>query len=176
VHIFIFILGLMAGCRQIEIKAAAAANRSAPRREKDPKKRVVITGMGCVSVFGTDVNVFYDKLLQGTSGVSLIDRFDASSFPTKFAAQIRNFSGEDYIDAKNMRRFDDYIKYCLVSGKKALENAGLGGEHLNMVRACWLSKSISAPLVVGMVQCWSSIWACTWYQHWSQGPYHSSMS
>ncbi|CAK9189375.1 unnamed protein product [Sphagnum troendelagicum] len=123
----------MAGCRQIEIKAAAAANRSAPRREKDPKKRVVITGMGCVSVFGTDVNVFYDKLLQGTSGVSLIDRFDASSFPTKFAAQIRNFSGEDYIDAKNIRRFDDYIKYCLVSGKKALEHAGLGGEHLNMV-------------------------------------------
>jgi 3-oxoacyl-(acyl-carrier-protein) synthase len=70
----------MAGCRRIEIKAAAAS-RSAPRREKDPKKRVVITGMGCVSVFGTDVNVFHDKLLQGTSGVSLIDRFDASSFP-----------------------------------------------------------------------------------------------
>ncbi len=164
----------MAGCRRIEIKAAAAS-RSAPRREKDPKKRVVITGMGCVSVFGTDVNVFYDKLLQGTSGVSLIDRFDASSFPTKFAAQIRNFSGEGYIDAKNMRRFDDYIKYCLVSGKKALEHAGLGGEHLNMVRACWLSKSISAPLG-GRYGPWSSIWACAWYQHWSQGPYQSGMS
>jgi 3-oxoacyl-[acyl-carrier-protein] synthase II len=105
----------------------------APKRETDPKKRVVITGMGLVSVFGNDVDVFYDKLLEGTSGISLIDRFDASKFPTKFAGQIRGFSGEGYIDGKNDRRLDDSLRYALVSGKRALENAGLGGDDLNKI-------------------------------------------
>ncbi|KAG6553804.1 hypothetical protein Mapa_004721 [Marchantia paleacea] len=112
---------------------AMAATVTAPKRETDPKKRVVITGMGVVSVFGNDVDVFYDKLLEGQSGISLIDRFDASSFPTKFGGQIRGFSSQGYIDGKNDRRLDDCLRYCLVSGQKALEHAGLGGENLNQV-------------------------------------------
>jgi 3-oxoacyl-[acyl-carrier-protein] synthase II len=116
-------------------RAAAVTTIGAPKRETDPKKRVVITGMGLVSVFGNDVDVFYDKLLEGTSGISLIDRFDASKFPTKFAGQIRGFSGEGYIDGKNDRRLDDSLRYALVSGKRALENAGLGGDDLNKVTA-----------------------------------------
>ncbi len=96
--------------------------------------------MGLVSVFGNDVDVFYDKLLEGTSGISLIDRFDASKFPTKFAGQIRGFSGEGYIDGKNDRRLDDSLRYALVSGKRALENAGLGGDDLNKVTA-WVTVS-----------------------------------
>ena len=85
----------------------------------------MITGMGLVSVFGTDVGAFYDRLLQGESGVGPIDRFDAGSFPTRFAAQIRGFSSEGYIDGKNDRRLDDCLRYCIVSGKKALDNVGL---------------------------------------------------
>lgn len=50
--------------------------------------------MGIASCFGNDVNTFYDKLLAGTSAVGAIDRFDASEFPTNFAAQIRNFDNE----------------------------------------------------------------------------------
>ncbi|CAM6082068.1 unnamed protein product [Calypogeia fissa] len=106
---------------------------SAPKRETDPKKRVVITGMGVVSVFGNDVDTFYEKLLEGTSGISLIDRFDASTFPTKFGGQIRGFDSKGYIDGKNDRRLDDCLRYCLVSGQKALENAGLGGELLHTI-------------------------------------------
>uniref|UniRef100_A0A7I4ASQ2 3-oxoacyl-[acyl-carrier-protein] synthase n=1 Tax=Physcomitrium patens TaxID=3218 RepID=A0A7I4ASQ2_PHYPA len=111
----------------------AASVSSAPKRETDPKKRVVITGMGLVSVFGNDVDTFYDKLLEGTSGIDIIDRFDTSKFPTKFAGQIRGFSAKGYIDGKNDRRLDDSLRYCLVSGKRALEDAGLGGENLNQV-------------------------------------------
>lgn len=110
---------------------ARASTASAPKREKDSKKRVVITGMGLVSVFGNDVDTFYDKLLEGQSGIGPIDRFDASKFPTKFAGQIRGFSSEGYIDGKNDRRLDDCLRYCIVSGKKALENAGLGSEDLD---------------------------------------------
>jgi 3-oxoacyl-[acyl-carrier-protein] synthase II len=102
-------------------------------RETDPRKRIVITGMGLCSVFGNDYNIFYDKLLAGTSGVALIDRFDTSDFPTKFAAQIRNFDNEGYIDKKNDRRLDDCLRYALVSGNKALEDAGLDSEGLAKV-------------------------------------------
>lgn len=115
---------------------AVRASAAPPRRETDPKKRVVITGMGLVSVFGNDVDAYYDKLLQGESGIGLIDRFDASKFPTRFAGQIRGFSSEGYIDGKNDRRLDGCLRYCLVSGKKALESAGLGvgSQTLNKVR------------------------------------------
>ncbi|KAH7307142.1 hypothetical protein KP509_22G047800 [Ceratopteris richardii] len=89
--------------------------------------------MGLVSVFGNDVDTFYDKLLEGQSGIAPIDRFDTSKFPTKFAGQIRGFSSESYIDGKNDRRLDDCLRYCLVSGKKALENANLGSEELDKV-------------------------------------------
>lgn len=108
--------------RQNAVKVQAKA---APR---DPKQRIVITGMGLASCFGNDVNTFYDKLLAGVSGVDTITRFDISDFPTKFAAQIKNFSEEDLIDKKNARRYDDCLKYTVVSGKKALQMAGLEKE------------------------------------------------
>jgi len=108
---------------RVSVRASAAA--AAPRRETDPKKRVVITGMGLVSVFGNDVDAYYDRLLAGESGIGPIDRFDASKFPTRFAGQIRGFSSEGYIDGKNDRRLDDCLRYCIVSGKKALESAGI---------------------------------------------------
>ncbi|KAL5226214.1 hypothetical protein ABZP36_012853 [Zizania latifolia] len=109
---------------RVSVRASATA-ATAPRRETDSKKRVVITGMGLVSVFGNEVDAYYDRLLAGESGVGPIDRFDASKFPTRFAGQIRGFSSEGYIDGKNDRRLDDCIRYCLVSGKKALESADL---------------------------------------------------
>ncbi|GBG78074.1 hypothetical protein CBR_g26011 [Chara braunii] len=112
---------------------AMATGSSSPEREKDSKQRVVITGMGLCSTFGNDVDTFYGKLLDGVSGVDFIDRFDASSFPTKFAAQIRNFSSEGYIDPKSDRRLDDSLKYALVSGKKALEDAHLSGKGLEKI-------------------------------------------
>ncbi|CAK9185750.1 unnamed protein product [Ilex paraguariensis] len=96
---------------------------SPPKREKDPKRRVVITGMGVVSVFGNDVDTYYDKLLSGQSGISPIDRFDASEYPTKIAGQIRGFSSEGYIDGKDDKRLDDSIGYCIVAGKKVVEEA-----------------------------------------------------
>uniref|UniRef100_A0A383WN81 3-oxoacyl-[acyl-carrier-protein] synthase n=1 Tax=Tetradesmus obliquus TaxID=3088 RepID=A0A383WN81_TETOB len=95
---------------------------------RDPSKRVVITGIGLCSVFGNDPDTFYDRLLAGESGVQAIDRFDASEFPTRFAAQIKNFDDEGLIDRKNARRYDDCLKYTMVSGKKALAMAGLDKE------------------------------------------------
>lgn len=112
---------------------SAAVTTAAPKRQKDPKKRVVITGMGLASVFGNEVDGYYDKLLAGESGITPIDRFDASKFPTRFGGQIRGFSAEGYIDGKNDRRLDDCLRYCIVAGKKALESADLGAENRSKV-------------------------------------------
>ncbi|CAN4077542.1 unnamed protein product [Withania somnifera] len=108
----------------------ASPAASAPKRETDPKKRIVITGMGLVSVFGSDIDNFYNKLLEGQSGISLIDKFDASSYTVRFAGQIRDFSSQGYIDGKNDRRLDDCWRYCLVAGKRALDDANLGQQVL----------------------------------------------
>jgi len=94
----------------------------------DPKKRIVITGMGVASCFGNDINTFYDSLLAGKSGIDTISRFDASEFPTNFGGQIKDFDNENLIDKKNARRYDDCLSYTMVASKKALRMAGLEKE------------------------------------------------
>ncbi|KAL8137051.1 hypothetical protein V2J09_003052 [Rumex salicifolius] len=102
----------------------------APRRENDPRKRVVVTGMGLVSVHGSDVDVFYDKLLAGQSGIKLIEGFNVADLPVKFGGQIGNFNSEGYIDPLKEAKMDNCSKYCLVAGWKALEQANLGRQVL----------------------------------------------
>ncbi|KAL9266038.1 3-oxoacyl-[acyl-carrier-protein] synthase I, chloroplastic-like protein [Drosera capensis] len=125
------------------ISALNSTTVSAPKRETDPKKRVVVTGMGLVSVFGSDIDTYYDKLLAGESGIGLIDRFDASKFPTRFGGQIRDFNSLGYIDGKNDRRLDDCLRYCLVAGKRALQDADLAGDKFDKV------DKVKAGVLVG---------------------------
>lgn len=116
----------IAGARLAPRAARAAVSaRAATRDLADPKQRIVVTGMGVVSVFGNDVDSYYDALLSGKSGISTIDRFDVSPFPTRFAGQIRGFDVEDCVDKKNARRYDDVLSYALVASKKALRQAGI---------------------------------------------------
>ncbi len=93
----------------------------------EKKRRIVVTGMGVVSCFGNDVDLFYDKLLSGTSGIGPIESFSVEEYPTRFAGCIRSFDPKEYIDKKQARRLDPYLQYGIVAGKKALEK---GGFHL----------------------------------------------
>ncbi len=101
------------------------------------KKRIVITGMGVVSCFGSDVDQFYQNLLAGKSGISTITEFSCEEFPTRIAGCINDFDPGEYIDKKQARRVDKFIAYAIVAGKKALEHAQLSGtalDHLNKAR------------------------------------------
>ena len=89
------------------------------------KKRIVVTGMGVVSCFGTDVNQFYDALLAGKSGVRPITNFPCEDYPTRFAASVCDLNTENYLDKKQARRVDPFISYTMVAGKKALESSGV---------------------------------------------------
>ena len=95
------------------------------------KRRVVVTGIGVVSCFGTDVNHFYNELLSGKSGVRPIDQFECSDYPTRFAASVIPFETDHYIDKKQARRVDPFILYSVVAGKKALEYAQITPEVLS---------------------------------------------
>ncbi len=95
------------------------------------KKRVVVTGMGVVSCFGNDIDHFYNQLLAGKSGVVPIQEFPCDSYPTRFAAPIRDLDVGPYLDKKQARRVDPFIRYAIVAGKKALEKGNLSGEKLN---------------------------------------------
>jgi 3-oxoacyl-[acyl-carrier-protein] synthase II len=94
------------------------------------KKRVVVTGMGIVSCFGNDVDVFYDCLLSGKSGVRSITHFQCEDYPTRFAAGVPEFDASVYIDRKQDRRIDPFIRYATVAGKKALEKGMVTQEVL----------------------------------------------
>ncbi len=99
----------------------------------DPKRRVVVTGMGIVSCFGNDVDQFYEALLAGKSGVVPIIEFPCEDFPTRFAAPVRNFDAGEYLDKKQARRTDKFVGYAAVAGKKALEHAGFTPETLALL-------------------------------------------
>jgi 3-oxoacyl-[acyl-carrier-protein] synthase II len=97
------------------------------------KKRIVITGMGIVSCFGNDVDVYYQNLLAGKSGISTITEFPCEEFPTRIGGVIKNFETGDYMDKKQARRVDKSIAYTVVAGKKSLEHAGLTGEAFDQL-------------------------------------------
>ncbi|PIS00456.1 MAG: beta-ketoacyl-[acyl-carrier-protein] synthase II, partial [Chlamydiae bacterium CG10_big_fil_rev_8_21_14_0_10_35_9] len=88
--------------------------------KKSDKKRIVITGIGLTSCFGSDPEVFYDQLLAGKSGITPIDQFPCEEYPTRFAGSVKDFDASDYMDKKQARRVDPFIRYVMVSGKKAL--------------------------------------------------------
>lgn len=89
------------------------------------EKRVVITGAGVVHALATEVEEFWEKIAAGESGISKIENFDASEFPSQIAAEIKNFDPGKYIDRKEAKRMALYSQYAIVSSLKALEDAGL---------------------------------------------------
>jgi 3-oxoacyl-[acyl-carrier-protein] synthase II len=98
------------------------------------KRRIVVTGMGVVSCFGMDLEIFYQSLLAGKSGVVPITQFPCEEYPTRFAASVQGFDPEGYLDKKQARRVDSCIAYAVVAGKKALEHARLDLHSLDKSR------------------------------------------
>jgi len=97
-------------------------------------KRVVITGMGVMSSLGLDRNDFWNNVKKGKCGISLVEKFDTTNFPTKVSAEIKNFKAEDYLDRKDVRRLDKFSHYALIAAKEAFIDAKLTEEDKNNER------------------------------------------
>ena len=91
----------------------------------DPKRRIVLTGLGVVSPIGIGKKAFRDALLRGKSGTKRISVFEASTYPTQVAGEICGFDPADFIPHKEARRMDRSSHLILASSLMALEDSKL---------------------------------------------------
>jgi len=89
------------------------------------RRRVVVTGLGCVSPVGNTVADAWSNLLAGHSGIGPITRFDASAMSCRIVGEVKNFDLESYISAKEARTMDRFIHYGIAAAAQAIHDAGL---------------------------------------------------
>ena len=89
------------------------------------RRRVVVTGLGCISPVGNTVSEAWANLLAGRSGIGLVTKFDASNMACKIAGEVKNFDLESYISAKEARTMDTFIHYGIAAAHQAVVDAGL---------------------------------------------------
>jgi 3-oxoacyl-[acyl-carrier-protein] synthase II len=89
------------------------------------RRRVVVTGLGCVSPVGNTVAEAWSNVLAGKSGIGAITKFDSSAFTCKIAGEVRDFDLESYIGSKEARTMDTFIHYGIAAAAQAVADAGL---------------------------------------------------
>ena len=111
------------------------------------RRRVVVTGLGCVSPVGNTVEQSWTNLLAGQSGIDLITKFDASAFSCKIAGEVKGFDLESYISAKEARAMDTFIHYGIAAAAQAVADAGLPtGDALSEDEACRIGCVIGSGI------------------------------
>ena len=98
-------------------------------------RRVFVTGVGVVSPLGNSIPAFWEQLIAGKSGAGPITRFDASSYGTRFACEVKDFSTEGVIDRKDAKRMDRFAQFAVVATAEAIRNAHLDLDSINRDRA-----------------------------------------
>jgi len=89
------------------------------------ERRVVITGLGCISPVGNTIADAWGAVKEGKSGIATITKFDATPFTTHFAGEVKGFNIEDYIPAKEARHMDTFIHFGMAAGMQAMQDSGL---------------------------------------------------
>ena len=89
------------------------------------RRRVVVTGLGCVSPVGNTVEDAWANVLAGQSGIGLITKFDASTFACKIAGEVKGFDLDSYISAKEARTMDSFIHFGVAAASQAVRDANL---------------------------------------------------
>jgi 3-oxoacyl-[acyl-carrier-protein] synthase II len=111
------------------------------------RRRVVVTGLGCISPVGNTVADAWSNLLAGQSGIGLITKFDASALACKIAGEVKNFDLESYISAKEARTMDTFIHYGIAAAAQAVQDAGLAtGEALGEEEATRIGVVIGSGI------------------------------
>jgi len=98
------------------------------------KRRVVVTGTGLISPVGNSTEESWKALLAGQDGIGTITRFDASDFATTFAAEIKDFHAEQYLEKKEIRRMDLFLQYGIAASTQAVHDSGLDQNGIDSER------------------------------------------
>jgi 3-oxoacyl-[acyl-carrier-protein] synthase II len=96
-------------------------------------KRVVITGLGAITPLGNTVAEFWQNIVAGKSGAAPITKFDASKFKTQFGCEVKNFHPEDYLEKKEIRKYDLFTQYAIAASEQAIQDAGLDFSQMSEV-------------------------------------------
>src|SRR5512136_1670688 len=97
--------------------------------------RTVITGMGAITPLGSSIDLYWNRLIKGVSGVRKITQFDPSDFPCRIAGEIPDFIPENYLERKEARRLPRSGQIALASAIQAVRDAGLPDTMPNQERA-----------------------------------------
>ena len=92
-------------------------------------RRIVITGMGVVSPLGCNLDIFWDRMRGGWSGVRRIQGFDASMFNSQIAGEVREYDVDAYVGVKEQRRMDKFSRYAVGAAKMAMADSGDVADH-----------------------------------------------
>ncbi len=92
---------------------------------RSKNRRVVVTGLGCISPVGNTITETWNAITEGKSGIARITKFDALPFSTQFAGEVKGFNIEDYIPAKDARHMDSFIHYGMAAGMQAMRDCGV---------------------------------------------------
>ncbi|MDO9349037.1 MAG: beta-ketoacyl-ACP synthase II [Anaerolineales bacterium] len=98
------------------------------------RRRIVVTGIGCISPLANDWPDTWKALVAGESGVAPITKFDTSRYKTRFAAEAKNFDPVALLGAKEARRMDRFTQFALAAALQAVEHSGLKIEAANRDR------------------------------------------
>lgn len=112
-------------------------------------RKVVVTGLGIISPVGNGLSTAWSNITAGRSGIVRISKFDASSFTSQIAGEVKDFDPAQYLPAKEARRFDTFIHFGLAAGIDAIKDAGLDLEQLDrdMIGVCIGSGIGGLPLI-----------------------------
>ena len=88
-------------------------------------KRVVITGMGALTPLGNTVSEFWENVVAGKSGAGPITKFDTSKFKTHFGCEVKGFNGEEYVEKRELKKYDLFTQYAIATTDHAIKDAGL---------------------------------------------------
>ena len=111
------------------------------------KRRVVVTGLGCISPVGNTVASAWSNLLAGQSGIANITKFDATNFACRFAGEVKGFNVEDYMTSKEARTMDTFIHYGVAAAMEAVKDAGLPtGQELGDDKAVRIGCNIGSGI------------------------------
>lgn len=104
-------------------------------------KRVVVTGLGAITPIGDNVSDYWDSLVNGVSGAADITRFDTSKFKTHFACEVKNYDWTKYFDRKEVRKYDLFAQFGMISADQAIADSGLSKENadFDQVGVIWSS-------------------------------------
>ena len=91
-------------------------------------KRVVVSGLGCITPVGNDVRSFWQSLVEGRHGFREITKFDAGPMKVKIAAEVKDFDPELNIDKNEIKKTDLFAQYALAAAAQAMEDSGLYGQ------------------------------------------------